>query len=288
MVERSYYGKAWSKYLEKISSQNGNLNIKQKGNKLLINDEFTIIPPRIQSIPEEIQKLRKNRIEKYYEYHEIYNDILNSEDDTVNEYKIKYQKIVDSINVIEDQIRNLIIMQNKINQTFAEKIETMVSETMIIEERNAMLKNNFDKPILDQAVLDQYNNDLTEARIRHEQIYREKMREVPDFYIVDDKSDNNELEQQTNIVKQFKNINTAQALEIKTSVKRLIADTFKFKNLDQCLNKTHSTSYWMPKTDIIKLINDNEKLRNIMPKKYKNMKREELCKTIEKMRENSN
>ena len=62
--------------------------------------------------------------------------------------------------------------------------------------------------------------------------------------------------------------------------KNVLKRVFKFSNLEECNTSKRSQPYYMSKADIVKAIDENPDIKALVPKKYKSMKKEELCQTF--------
>jgi len=62
--------------------------------------------------------------------------------------------------------------------------------------------------------------------------------------------------------------------------KNVLKRVFKFSNLEECNTSKRSKPYYMSKADIVKTIDENPDIKALVPKKYKSMKKEELCQTL--------
>jgi hypothetical protein len=80
-------------------------------------------------------------------------------------------------------------------------------------------------------------------------------------------------------VKQQKVEEKVEKLEKK--INTVLENQFKFKNNEECKSKKRSALYFMSKDDIIKVINNNEKMKAHMPKNYRTLKKEDICEILE-------
>lgn len=262
------------KYLKIMSDEFLILNYK-KG--WLYHDKYKIKPPKIISISEKIKSLQCERLKKFTEYHNIYNTIIDCEDP--EKYKIQYDACVNAINKIDKDIDQL----KKFKETipFNKKKELNLTNSQIQKEKVfALMKNKNDiKTYLS------LKNKLLEIE---DEIKTIKLQPDIDYYIEQYPiiENDNDVDPSLNKNKKkiYKNISNVQAEKIKINVKNLINNSFKFKNLDECLSMKKKTPYWMSKDEIIKQIDKSQTIKNQMPSDYKKLKKENLCKIIDNLK----
>lgn len=63
-------------------------------------------------------------------------------------------------------------------------------------------------------------------------------------------------------------------------------NSFKFKNFEECATNKRSAKYYYSKKDLIDAISKNKNLIKTMPKNYKSLTKEALCKNIYKVDKN--
>ncbi len=80
-------------------------------------------------------------------------------------------------------------------------------------------------------------------------------------------------------VKQQKVEEKVEKLEKK--INDVLETQFKFKNTEECKSKKRSALYFMSKDDIIKIINNNARMKAVMPKNYRALKKEDICEILE-------
>lgn len=268
MIE-DFDNKKYEEYLKIISDDLSILNYK---NGWVYHKNYKIKPPKLISISERIKFLKNERLKKYEEYHDVYNNIIDSSDP--EKYKIKYDILVNDINKISDNIHSLnqlskFIPHNKRLET--EFVNLQNEKDEIVKK---LLRKNEIKEHLD---LKEKLNDI------EEKLKYNKLQPHIDYYI-DKLPDLNNVEaKDDNKTKKYKNISNKQAETIKINVKNLINKEFKFSSLDECLS-TKKAPYWMSKDEIIEQIDNSEIIKSKMPKNFKKLKKNELCSAIENLR----
>jgi len=76
------------------------------------------------------------------------------------------------------------------------------------------------------------------------------------------------------------NLDEQEVEKIMVMNKNVLKRVFKFSNLEECNTSKRSKPYYMSKAEIVKAIDDNPDIKALVPKKYKTMKKEELCQSF--------
>lgn len=277
----------WKNYINIISNSE---SIKCESGFIIVNDSYKITPPKLVNFSERINELRWNRIECYKEYHTLYDNILKESSEAgIAELKKRYLAIVNNINQIEKKISEVRLLQHGVQTQFNTDLE-----------RQHAKKQNLISRLNEYRREDRAKNFYqTQKKLekKFKEIYLLEMSASIDYYIEklpiielinDSKSEKNGNVNQTKPVKKYQYITPEEAIEIKESVKKLVRNTFKFKNLEQCLSNRRLTEYWMSRKDILKSINDDKKMKLLMPQGFNSMKRDQLCHAIEEIKKNPN
>lgn len=80
------------------------------------------------------------------------------------------------------------------------------------------------------------------------------------------------------------NISKEAENAIVNNIEQLLKDNFRFKTVQECTSKERSKQYYTTKEEIIKKINEDERLKNAMPNNFKNLTKEKLCEFFYKIR----
>lgn len=77
-----------------------------------------------------------------------------------------------------------------------------------------------------------------------------------------------------------KKLSPIQKDKIKSNIKELLKQKFKFRSKEECVSKAKTKPWFMSKEELIKVIEDNPEIKITMPKNYKGLKKEEICKFL--------
>lgn len=256
--EYKEYYEEYKKYLiaqDKLIYKDGYFYLKDLNKKLK--------PPVIKNIFVEIEELKNRRRELLLNYKDIYDQILYTK-----EYKNEYNKIITEILDIDARIETLIQYFNLVNQ---------------IENKDEKLKKEI-KQLRNQLIESITNKVLKKYLVKIDEYYKliDKTVDTIDFYIVE-KSILMDMDKKEPVIvedKKQKNklpIRKDQDILIKTNIKLLLAEKFKFKTKEECSTSKRSAQFYMTKDEIVKTIESTPELIDHMPKKYKSMKKEEIC-----------
>lgn len=268
MIE-DFDNKRYSEYLKILSDDLSILNYK---NGWVYHKNYKIKPPKLISISERIASLKNERLKKYEEYHDIYNNIIDSSNP--EKYKIKYDIIVNEINKISDNINLL----NQLSKSIPHNKNLEIEFVNLQNDKEEIIKK-----IKNKNEIKEYLNLKEGLKDIEEKIKYNKLQPHIDYYIDKLPSIDQVEAEESKTKKKYKNISNKQASTIKINVKNLINKEFKFSTLDECLS-AKKTPYWMSKDEIIKQIDNSEVIKNRMPKNFKKLKKDELCKAIDNLK----
>lgn len=249
--------------------------------KLKITDKTVL--PKGYNVHKRIESLMSDKKTKMRDYIDIIEKVKNGE--TVK--KEQYNALVNSLYDIENNISITANEYTKYNKLITQKrkdaesqIKTKTNENNILKEKQGLHINQGDiKRIVE--------NIRSIASIR-----KEKNVLKPVEYIV---VDNGPITRPAPIpvqpppiqpiapvpVKKGKKIVDKKTIEeIKSNVKNVLkekikAGIIKFGNKEQCLSRKKAT--FMSKNDLIKVIDEHDDLKTLVPKNYKKLSKEDLC-----------
>jgi hypothetical protein len=201
--------------------------------------------PVTKNITEHIKTLKYKKKILLVRYYDLYTELIKAKN--IQDYEKEYTKLVDEINMIENEIDTSYMRIEELNRPFnkkLEKLEFKYEETkkMEIQEKIQKLKEDY--------------------------IYID--------YIIAEEADTIVIEQPVGI----KKISADKKQVIKTKVKDLISQVFPFKNKKECLSKKKSEPYYLSKEQIINKIKQQPDIESSMPSKYSTMTKEKLCEQL--------
>lgn len=239
------------------------------------------------SIEERIRHLKQARKELGLEYYKLFNDVINGR--KVNDKD--FNKVVDDIKNIDDDIEKLLdARQDKESRS---RRKALRDRLVALEDANRNLvqsKSKFD-PML--------YTELIQNHKKQRDIWADlgSVHEVPREFIKSQSSSvpsppqpspppspPKPIKKKKKIPKKKEEkhpqpiiLSNIQKNRIKENVKELLKRTYKFNDKEQCSSKQRSKEYYMTKDDILKEIESNDTLKNLMPTNYKSLTKEKLC-----------
>jgi len=233
---------------------------------------------KIEHISEMIMELKKcESILSDVELKSLEDSYLKSENarkqlqDLSNEL-LDMQKKIDECNddivrkqLIDEYIRKK-VETNKQNYELKENIE-MLSQLKHIE-LDLITKN----PSLNASkVNNDSNNDAKETKVKKKE--KNKM----------DEKIKNKLKKATkkNLKKNASNTGADEIIDNEDIKQKKQLKKFLFKNLEECKNSKRNSVEFMKMDDILEVIENTPSLKAKLPDKYKNMKKDDLCKALD-------
>lgn len=240
--------------------------------------------PTYMSIEARIQHLKQVRKKLGLEYYRVFNDVINGH--KVNDKD--FNKVVDDVKALENEIEKL--MGAKQDKESRSRLEGLRDRFLALQDSNRNLlqsKSKFD-PML--------YTELIKNHKSQRDIWRDMsaVQEIPKEFIQSQTSSVPspqpspppvEKKKKTTKKRDDKHtkpviLTNIQKNQIKENVKELLKKTYKFKDKEQCSSKQRSKEYYMTKDDILKEIESNNKLKNLMPTNYKSLTKEKLCEVL--------
>ena len=248
----------YTEFLRILKNADGS-SINYEDHKIYVNTDrhqYIIVPPVVINVDDKLDEYKKKLYGEYRQYNDIYYDILNS--DTPNE--AEYTSIVERIRRLEKNMNTLTEYLYTVND------DTKLSNT--IEEESAIRK---EKETEVEAILEN-RKKLSELRV---DISKEKAKVEIRYYI--EKAP--EITER-GVRRSRKTVSTAQVQTIRSNVKNLIREKFKFTSLEECISKRSTQPYYMSKPDIIKEIDRSNVIKTKMPSGYKRLSKDDLCRAL--------
>ena len=205
------------------------------------------------------------------EYWDLQSKILYSKVSVGESLRQKYNDLITSIQNIDNEIETL-------NNTF---INTLYTKK--VDSSNKFIE--FYKNMKTQDILT--NKDLKHIIKMHDDVFfhdkshSDYISSEPLFLIEESKevpiTESNTKIPVSNIKPPHKILNKEQINIIKDRVTALLKEKFKAKNKDECASNKRSAPYYMNKDDLVKNIEKEKILKEIMPKNYKSLPKEKIC-----------
>lgn len=191
----------------------------------------------------------ENAIIVYYEYYLTVNKFETKYTDTLN----KLRSIQEHKSSLYEKILNEPDKSARIN-LIEIYLQSCINKTADIEDCSDFLRFRNKK-----------NNEIDFI------VY-----ELPKFIV------GNEIETKKIVDKAKQEIVEHKIAKIEKEIKEKIATNFKFSTLAECISSKRTASYYMSKEDLVKAISSDKELLKIMPSGFKKLKKEHICKMLEK------
>jgi hypothetical protein len=245
------------------------MNIVIKGNKMKFGKTDTVLP-RYINIKNKVTELRVKKRFLSLQYFDQYNKLINGLD---IDKKI-FDKVVDEINSIEDEIDNLLGL----------RINNPSKDITSLQEELSMLDKQ-DEAIMKKSVFDSKVGNTLAKNFRRKLVIENELKEIGDsryngfneFVKVDGYAKAYVLKESTPKKSSVKKLSTDQKVEIKDNIKDLLKNVYRFKDRTECLSKQRTKAFYMSKEDILIEIEKNETLKKLMPSNYKKLTKDKLC-----------
>jgi hypothetical protein len=133
---------------------------------------------------------------------------------------------------------------------------------MLYDKKQNMKKAEVASSLLNDCVVSVTGGDTT------------KVKPVKSKSVIDSKLKDTIKEALTN-----KKVSKKSIIETDDDIKKTVR-SFLFKTLDECESSKRTTSYYMSKDELVKIIDADQKLKDKVGKSYKKMKKKELCEKL--------
>ena len=255
--------------IAKLLDKNKNINIKKSG--IIETKKRVIVLPKIQNVQLEIINLTKKKASILRDLYLMRNDMLSS--DNIDTFKNKYEDIAAKIDDVDGNINTLQQYKINVNNKYYKselddlkqqyKRENIYSEKLkkyeLVKHYNGL---NIDFYIVEMPNIKEKNktNTMQETDIDIEEPEPEpKAKQKPKPKIIKNKIEPNKI------------------LQIKSNVKKLLQEKFKFSSREECVSSKRSQAYFMSKKDLIEVIANNPEILNLVPSNYKTLSKDEIC-----------
>ena len=290
-----FESEAYIKYLN-LFQDNDIESLNFNSNGLLNIGGSYIKPPKVKNIFDEINDHIIKKKELSIKYHNIYNNILYS--DNPKSLQKDYDNIINQLEIVDKNINKLNEYYELINgKNYDIFIGNIVKEnkTLLLKQSELLNINNSDKSSIIKMVK-LYNEIFKNVEMLED---AEKKINKIDFYIISlpefnvknkkekvqtpqkmekEKEELIELElKPKQVSKPNLKVTPQQILSIKSNVKKLIAEKFKFKSKDECISQKHKQSYYMSKPELIDEIEKNKEIKALLPSNYQKLSKEKIC-----------
>lgn len=278
-----------------------NLLSNHPGTKIeIINKEIktqgrTITVPEFDNIQNIIANLKKEKSELMKKIHMIYNRILHAKREDQKLYEEEYNSLLERINNIEFEMKEIILFLDKqlnindlevqLSKFESEKLfyfqKVKILQNRLINNNNSKNKEEFDEM---NNIYKSKKNKVNEIRSQimdYKQYNYEVITKLPTIVhnkeeiIKAIKKEPKPKQRHEKHLDKKKGLSPEQVKTILINNKNLIMSKFRFKTKEECLSR--KAAVHMSKDEIIKVIEDNDSLKEAMPVKYKTLSKEKIC-----------
>ena len=237
--------------------------------------------PRYHDVREHIHNLtqKKRLLQRQYMRHTC---------EIINEMKVdpkQFDQIVDEIHLIDEAI-DVALSTAYVSENQSLKDHTEYKSKM---EEILNAKQSNDKTVASRLSL------LYQARIKNDTKYepKEYIKQPPLLEGEYTQTTSKHLKQPTIVpvqpkpkkkivppppkVPSPKPLSPKEKKEVVESIKDLLKQSFQFQTHQECTSKARTKPFFVSKDDILKIIEENEKLKKLMPANYKKLTKDQLC-----------
>lgn len=276
--------------------------------------EIKIIKPVYKNVEHELTKLKNEKKEQMFLYNNLKYDIvheLNSEED----YK-KYDKVVNKLLKIDKEIDSLVQYYNKVNLTNLTEKSKNEAEIKEINETIVSLNEKFKNDIFKDDIEKKKSTDIYKKKLQDKKILEQNFFNEINYIIIEKpvieyltgskaKKEKKEKSKKSKVlpkgdieqVKRYKlkekikqkneknsNISIEERItKLEKKIKDKFFAEFDFKNEKECASGSRSADYYIKKPELLKIIKKYPEIKDILPKNYSKLPKDEICKEIFKL-----
>lgn len=253
---------------------------------LLHFGKIKIQPPVIGNVFDDYMKFKNSLTKINTEIYILQERIVYSK--TPKAYKDMYESKLIEMKNIESDMEML--------KQYYTQVNSLTPSVSIEDLNNVLDKEAHSYEKLQEDIETYLNNTELKSYIKYfnkkyklaQDIELEGQRPYINFYIkqlpkvvkLSPKKVDQDLEEEVEPNNNKKKLSPIQKDKIKSNIKELLAQKFKFKNMTECVSKAKTKPWFMSKEELIKTIEDNPEIKITMPKNYKSLKKEEICKFL--------
>jgi hypothetical protein len=222
--------------------------------------------PVMVNVFDRIRELKEIKRKLMKTYYDLYADMVISDVSAKNNKKDVYDSLVNEIHGIESSIQHLYVYLERVNEKKRNQSVVPVSSDALTDPRDIahhFIQKINDAKTDDQPLVTYFIDKVSKV---------EKSTLVPDVFLT-----KLSLVPKTKKKELVKKLTVQQTQTIKHNIKQLIASKFKFNTKDECVSKKHSQPYFMSKENMLKVIENDNELKSLLPSNYKTLSKEQLC-----------
>lgn len=251
-------------------------------------------PPVVRGVFDKYRELSLERINILGDLYKLQQKLIYGKNpkaykDVYDTLLVKYQGVENDI----EALKTYYIQVNS-NEDDEQSIEDRLDEVITNETKtfDKVAKSLFEDDYLDHSLITTYIQHFRKKLKIMDEIMEHNKSVYIDFYIESlpefvEKKAKDKLEteiepesEQKDHKKPHPGLSDDQKEKIVKNIKDLIREKFKFKSSEECVSKARTKPFHMSKEEIIKIIENNPEIKVTMPKNYKQLKKEEICKYL--------
>jgi hypothetical protein len=236
--------------------------------------------PKYKNVQNEIKKLHQQQKGLKLKYTNMYNALING--DKVD--KKTYDSIATDVISIDKKLEYILMetydeASYNVYTELVDRYNTLLDKELELSKKSVYdpsvsqeMASIFKQKIQLEIQLDEFKNTLfykeyikdgdynlkKETQIEEPKVVKKKVVKKPD-------------------VKKVQVLTVDEQKVIKDNIKKLLKETYKFKDKTECLSKQRNKPFYTSKDQILEEIEKNPELKQLMPKNYKNLTKEKLC-----------
>jgi hypothetical protein len=264
------------RFFELISKMNY-INVQEGLIKLKRND---IMIPKIKHVKMRLDEIKRDKVKNIKESYLLQEKILGNSSSSDADIA-KFQNLHTNINTLNEESQLLHKYIKDVNYKFhgasnndlnnqykREKKFTRKKELLQSLKEDEKLAE-IDYYVIKKHKIVEQEGEVEEVSPEETKVKKPKVDKKP-------KAEKTEKKEAKSPVAKIV-ITPQQINQIKTNVRKLLQEKFRFSNKEECASLKRSQAYYMTKEDIIATIEDTPDIKAIMPSNYKSLKKEQIC-----------
>jgi hypothetical protein len=241
--------------------------------------------PKYRNVQAVIKKLQQQQKGLKIKYANMYNALING--DKVD--KKAFDSLVTDVIAVDKKIEDVLMEtydepSYNVYTELVDRYNTLVDKELELSKKSVYdpsvsqeMASIFRQKIQLEVQLDGFKNTLfykdyikegnytvnKETQMEEPKVVKKKVVKKPDVRKPD--------------VKKVQVLTVDEQKVIKDNIKKLLKETYKFKDKTECLSKQRNKPFYTSKDQILEEIEKNPELKQLMPKNYKNLTKEKLC-----------
>ena len=258
--------------------------------------------PQFKNINDMMERLKQEKLRLLKEFQIVYNKIIFANQEEQRRYKTEYESLLEKIDSIDNEMDDIIRYVHSQDRVIdlESKVRRLEKKKLSLSQKTKILRNkiNHGNP-----------NQKEEYRVQFKEVnekYKSSSAQISILKALINRSNNTDYIAKPPVLQEFKaqtppkktkitrkpksdkppkaeepskkavkKLSPKQVQSIVNNTKTIILDKFRFKTKEDCLSRKVMT-----KDEIVKVIDENQVVRDVMPKNYKTLSKEKICEFI--------